>query len=95
MKLKSLRKIDIDQSLLFPTIREQVVVKGCRSCQTIIRGPDWGQDKFEWFSRGFKFTQPTEENPDRSIQEGYPFTRVYEWRLNLVTGEVEEKSFRK
>ncbi|KAK3212978.1 hypothetical protein Dsin_017684 [Dipteronia sinensis] len=70
----------------------EVVVRGCRSCEAIIPGPDWGQDKFEWFSRGFKFTQPTEENPDSSIREGYLFTRVYEWRLNIVTGEVKERN---
>ena len=66
-------------------------MRGCRSCQAI-PGPDHGQDKFEWFSRGFKFTRPTEENPDSLIQEGYLFTRVYEWRLNIVTGEVKERN---
>ncbi|KAL5783303.1 hypothetical protein ACOSP7_008332 [Xanthoceras sorbifolium] len=52
----------------------EVVERGCRSREAIIPGPDWGQDKFEWFSRGFKFTDATETNPDSSIQDGYLFT---------------------
>ncbi|KAK9274380.1 hypothetical protein L1049_019194 [Liquidambar formosana] len=67
----------------------EVVVRGCSAFDSIIPGPSHGSNKLEWFSRGFK--RPAIENADRSAQDGYLFSRVYEWRLNMETGEVKER----
>lgn len=45
----------------------QVVVRSCRSLDSLIPGPDPSLNEFECFSR------------------------CYEWRLNMQTGEVKEK----
>ncbi|OAY54225.1 carotenoid 9,10(9',10')-cleavage dioxygenase 1 [Manihot esculenta] len=71
---------------------EVVVVRGCRASTSIIPGPDWGEDKFEWFSRGFNFSKFTEYDADDSEENGYLFHQVHEWRLNMATGTVDEKS---
>lgn len=64
---------------------DEVVVKGCRALGSIIPGPDFGQDKFEWFSTGFK---PV----DSKTEDGEFFSCAYEWRLNMKNGEVKEKN---
>lgn len=61
-------------------------MRGCKAVTSIIPGPDWGQDKFEWFSKGFK-----SDDADGLTENGYLLHRVHEWRLNVVTGEVKEK----
>ena len=33
-----------------------------------------------------------EEHVDSSAEDGHLFSRVYEWRLNMVTGEVKERN---
>ncbi|PSR91263.1 Carotenoid 9,10(9',10')-cleavage dioxygenase [Actinidia chinensis var. chinensis] len=85
---------------LFNTFEEgdEVVVRGCRALSSILPGPEMGENTFEWFSRGFNF-KPTktslEENnaaDNGSTEEGFLFTCVYEWRLNMVTGEVRERN---
>ncbi|KAK2969364.1 hypothetical protein RJ640_023625, partial [Escallonia rubra] len=69
----------------------EVVVRGCKAKTTIIPGPDWGQDKFEWFSRGFKpVTSSPKDNGHDPIADGLLFSRVYEQRLNLLTGAAKE-----
>ncbi|KAJ8644831.1 hypothetical protein MRB53_006579 [Persea americana] len=70
----------------------EVVVRGCRSLESIIPGPDMGHNKFEWFSRGFKPNVVSEENVDHSTEDGFFFSRSYEWRLNMETGAVSEKN---
>ncbi|CAN1161942.1 Carotenoid 9,10(9',10')-cleavage dioxygenase 1 [Linum perenne] len=64
---------------------DEVVVWGCRSLESIIPGPEMGENKFEWFSRRFRNAEPS--NDDESL-----FTCLYEWRLNLQTGDVKEKN---
>lgn len=68
---------------------EQVVVRGCTANEAIIPGPGWGDNKFEWFSRGFSFKK-VDSNYNR-IGHGMLFTSVREWRLNLETMEVRER----
>lgn len=72
---------------------KQVVVRGCKANEPILPGPDWGQDKFEWFSRGFTFELVDSNNGvgDGLTEEGMLFTNVREWRLNLETLEVKER----
>lgn len=64
-------------------MRLQVVVMACRARDSIIPGPDFGLNKFEWFSKRFK------QIDDISNDESF-LSRVYEWRLNMKTGEVAE-----
>ncbi|XP_047968412.1 carotenoid 9,10(9',10')-cleavage dioxygenase 1-like [Salvia hispanica] len=57
---------------------DDVVVLACRARDSMIPGPDFGLNKHEWFSKGLEQTGAHA-----------PFlSRVYEWRLNLLTGEV-------
>ncbi|KAF6152225.1 hypothetical protein GIB67_005879 [Kingdonia uniflora] len=69
----------------------EVVVRGFKALQSIIPGPDFGSNKFDWFSRGFKPIIPSEADQNRSIEDGYLFARCHEWRLNIKTGEVKER----
>lgn len=65
--------------------RKQVVVLACRARSSIIPGPDFGLDKHQWFSKGFKKMVKGEEDA--------PFlSRVYEWRLDLRNGVVAERN---
>ncbi|CAI9093527.1 OLC1v1029039C1 [Oldenlandia corymbosa var. corymbosa] len=66
----------------------EVVVIGCKARATIIPGPDFGRNKYQWFSRGFKPLNLVNENEENS-HDGSLFTRVHEWRLNMITGEVK------
>ncbi|KAL2544935.1 carotenoid 9 [Forsythia ovata] len=66
-----------------------VVVLACRSHGSIIPGPDFGLNKFEWYSKGFKHS--VKEIDEKSQQRSF-FSRAYEWRLNMCTGEVEERN---
>ncbi|KAJ0824800.1 putative 9-cis-epoxycarotenoid dioxygenase [Helianthus annuus] len=72
---------------------DEVVVRGCKANATIIPGPEWGENKFEWFSRGFIFKKINSNNriDQRVKEEGMLFTCVREWRLNLRTMEVKER----
>ncbi|KAI7757608.1 hypothetical protein M8C21_016499 [Ambrosia artemisiifolia] len=72
---------------------DEVVVRGCKANATILPGPEWGENKFEWFSRGFSFKSinSSNQNDQREKEEGMLFTCVREWRLNLKTMEVKER----
>ncbi|XP_073135232.1 carotenoid 9,10(9',10')-cleavage dioxygenase-like isoform X3 [Henckelia pumila] len=63
---------------------DEVVALAITSSTSIIPGPDFGMNKFEWFSKRFK---KIEQSEDESF-----FSRVYEWRLNMNTGEVTERN---
>ncbi|XP_077232111.1 carotenoid 9,10(9',10')-cleavage dioxygenase 1-like [Tasmannia lanceolata] len=71
---------------------DEVVVRGCRAHGSIIPGPEFGQNKFEWFSKGFKPIAISEENSDHFTEDGFLFSRLYEWRLNMETGVVKEEN---
>ncbi|XP_048133966.1 carotenoid 9,10(9',10')-cleavage dioxygenase 1-like [Rhodamnia argentea] len=68
----------------------EVVVRGCRAMTSILPGPDWGENKFDWYSRGFKLPPKKRENGNE--EEGFLFHCVYEWRLNMETREVKERN---
>ncbi|KAM7513148.1 hypothetical protein LguiB_012023 [Lonicera macranthoides] len=72
----------------------QVIVWACRARESIIPGPDHGLNKFEWFSKGFKHINLIDQNCEDSLtqEEGFFFSRAYEWRLNMKNGEVKEKN---
>ncbi|XP_047329642.1 carotenoid 9,10(9',10')-cleavage dioxygenase 1-like [Impatiens glandulifera] len=72
----------------------KVVVRGCRAETAVLPGPERGERKHEWFSRGFKnmeLLNGGEKVDDSSQMDGMFFTRAYEWRLNMETGGVEER----
>ncbi|KAL5855773.1 hypothetical protein ACOSQ4_005575 [Xanthoceras sorbifolium] len=46
-------------------------------------GPDKESNKFEWFSRKLRHIDSVEASVDDRL-----FTRLYEWRLNMKTGEL-------
>ncbi|KAF3446046.1 hypothetical protein FNV43_RR11224 [Rhamnella rubrinervis] len=74
---------------------DEVVVWGCRALESIIPGPDMGLNKFEWFSRGLKplgGLNSTEGNAETPERDGFLFSRCYEWRLNMRTGQGRERN---
>ncbi|XP_004300716.1 PREDICTED: carotenoid 9,10(9',10')-cleavage dioxygenase 1-like [Fragaria vesca subsp. vesca] len=66
----------------------QVIVRGCRALESVISDPDGSLNPYEWFHKGFKFSGDDHD----SAEVGYLFTHLYEWRLNMLTGEVEERN---
>ncbi|KAI3698406.1 hypothetical protein L2E82_41926 [Cichorium intybus] len=72
---------------------DEVVVRGCTANAAIIPGPVWGEDEFDWFSRGFNFKNVASNNwnDHKTIEDGMLFTSVREWRLNMETLEVKER----
>ncbi|XP_059458445.1 carotenoid 9,10(9',10')-cleavage dioxygenase 1-like [Corylus avellana] len=70
----------------------EVVVWGYRALDSIIPGPDMGVNKFEWFSRRFRPKNSDEKSIDASTEDGLLFSRCYEWRLHMQTGEVRERN---
>ncbi|XP_077228534.1 carotenoid 9,10(9',10')-cleavage dioxygenase 1-like isoform X4 [Tasmannia lanceolata] len=71
---------------------DEVVVRGCRAHGSVVPGPDVGQDKFEWFSKGYKPIATSEKNSDNFTEDGFLFSRLYEWRLNMKTGVARERN---
>ncbi|KAL7161404.1 hypothetical protein ACSBR2_041962 [Camellia fascicularis] len=95
----SIRWFDVESYCTFHILNcfedgDEVIVRACKSNESIIPGPDWGIDKFKWFSKGFKplSTSTEEEDDNSSIKDGFLFTCVNEWRLNMETGEVKERN---
>ncbi|KAF5456481.1 hypothetical protein F2P56_025963 [Juglans regia] len=94
----SIKWFDVEPNTTFHILNsfedgDEVVVWGCRALDSIIPGPDMGLNKFEWFSRRFKPINCKEEkNPSNSTEDGSLFTRCYEWRLDMQTGEVRERN---
>lgn len=73
----------------------KVVMWACRALGSIIPGPDLGLDRFKYFSDGFKHTTSSsslEKEFYAEISDGLFFSRCYEWRFNLKTGEVRERN---
>lgn len=72
---------------------EQVVVWGCRSLDSII-SESYGMDldKSEWISGRLRSTRPVQQYTTFSSNDELLFSRFYEWRLNMKTGEVTERN---
>ncbi|KAI3698403.1 hypothetical protein L2E82_41921 [Cichorium intybus] len=72
---------------------DEVFVRGCKANESILPGPDWGEDKLDWFSRGFNFKLVDSKNGKKGKEtgDGMLFTSVREWRLNLETLEVKDR----
>lgn len=65
---------------------------GCRALDSIIPGPDAGLNKFEWFSTRLRPINSSQQEISRSEDDGLLFSRCYEWRLNMQTGQVRERN---
>ncbi|KAM5572722.1 carotenoid 9,10(9',10')-cleavage dioxygenase 1-like [Rosa sericea] len=65
----------------------QVIVRGCRALTSFLSDPDGSLNPYEWFSKGFIFAGHHD-----SAEVGYLFTHLYEWRLNMLSGKVEERN---
>jgi carotenoid cleavage dioxygenase-like enzyme len=69
---------------------------GCRALDSIIPGPDAGLNKFEWFSTRLRSINSTttqqQDHIRRDKDDGLLFSRCYEWRLNMQTGQVRERN---
>lgn len=66
-------------------------MRGCRAEESIIPGPEHGLGKFQWFSRGLKFQKMQDELDNYVRDEGFLFSRLYEWRLNIKNGGIKER----
>nr|GMD98858.1 carotenoid 9,10(9',10')-cleavage dioxygenase 1-like [Ipomoea batatas] len=92
--LETLRNWNLNGSWNRPfTSHPKVVVIALRACKSAIPGPDFGLEKFEWFSNGFQHTKDhIDENCDEFSKDDKSFLcRVCEWRLNMHTGEVKQR----
>ncbi|CAA2994050.1 carotenoid 9,10(9',10')-cleavage dioxygenase 1-like [Olea europaea var. sylvestris] len=92
----SVQWFEVESSCTFHIINcyedgDEVVVLACRAHGSVIPGPDYGLNKFEWFSKGFKHISSVEKTDEKS-QEGSFFSRAHEWRLNMHSGEVDERN---
>ncbi|KAK9099223.1 hypothetical protein Syun_026268 [Stephania yunnanensis] len=71
---------------------EEVVVRGCRALGFLIPGPDFGLNKLEWFSRGFKPIVSDKTILENNKDDGFLFGRAYEWKINMRSGETKERN---
>ncbi|XP_034890793.1 carotenoid 9,10(9',10')-cleavage dioxygenase 1-like [Populus alba] len=71
----------------------EVVVRGCRSLESII-SKSYGMDleESEWVSGRLRSKEHVEQNTTPSSNDELLFSRFYEWRLNMETGEVNERN---
>ncbi|KAL9400184.1 hypothetical protein Peur_009145 [Populus x canadensis] len=71
----------------------KVVVRGCRSLESII-SKSYGMDleESEWVSGRLRSKEHVEQNTTPSSNDELLFSRSYEWRLNMETGEVKERN---
>ncbi|KAJ6382826.1 hypothetical protein OIU77_031284 [Salix suchowensis] len=72
---------------------DEVVVWGCRSLDSII-SESYGMDldKSEWISGRLRSKEPVQQYTTFSSNDELLFSRFYEWRLNMKTGEVKERN---
>ncbi|KAJ6330162.1 hypothetical protein OIU76_008895 [Salix suchowensis] len=72
---------------------DEVVVWGCRSLDSII-SESYGMDldKSEWISGRLRSKEPVQQYTTFSSNDDLLFSRFYEWRLNMKTGEVKERN---
>ncbi|KAJ6743553.1 DIOXYGENASE putative-RELATED [Salix viminalis] len=70
----------------------EVVVRGCRSLESII-SESYGMDleESEWVSGRLRSKLPPQQSTF-STNDELLFCRFYEWRLNMKTGEVKERN---
>ncbi|KAL3697027.1 hypothetical protein R1sor_011103 [Riccia sorocarpa] len=69
---------------------DEIIVHGVVTCKLLPTDPD--ADPFEWYARGMTLQCQDECEVENSSIDGKLFGHVHEWRLNLRTGEVNERN---
>ncbi|KAF0901550.1 hypothetical protein E2562_003528 [Oryza meyeriana var. granulata] len=67
----------------------EVVVRGCRTLDSVISSARHDDDKSKCYGRAFLPPDKNSEGFDPSV-DGTLFSRPYEWRLNLKSGTTKE-----
>ncbi|CAI0441372.1 unnamed protein product [Linum tenue] len=99
---ESIRWFDVAPNCTFHILNcfedgNEVVVRACRCLNSVltVTGSEMGEDRFDWFSRRFRFRRGNvgdDGGSSSSSGDELFFTRCYEWRLNMKTGEVKERN---
>nr|TKR99792.1 hypothetical protein D5086_0000192220 [Populus alba] len=95
---ESTRWFEVEPNCIFHILNcfeegDEVVVWGCRSLDSII-SESYGMDldKSEWISGRLRSRGPVQQYTTFSSNDELLFSRFYEWRLNMKTGEVTERN---
>lgn len=95
----SIRWFEVEPNCTFHILNcfeegDEVVVRGCRSLESIIsESCDVDLDKFEWVSGRLRSKDPVDQKDAKHLKnDELLFCRSYEWRLNMETGEVKERN---
>eukprot|EP00258_Populus_trichocarpa_P029846 XP_024445865.1 carotenoid 9,10(9',10')-cleavage dioxygenase [Populus trichocarpa] len=95
----SIRWFEVEPNCTFHILNcfeegDEVVVRGCRSLESIIsESCDVDLDKFEWVSGRLRSKDPVDQQDAKHFKnDELLFCRSYEWRLNMETGEVKERN---
>ncbi|PNS92599.2 hypothetical protein POPTR_018G043000v4 [Populus trichocarpa] len=95
----SIRWFEVEPNCTFHILNcfeegDEVVVRGCRSLESIIsESCDMDLDKFEWVSGRLRSKDPVDQQDAKHFKnDELLFCRSYEWRLNMETGEVKERN---
>ncbi|KAJ6674142.1 DIOXYGENASE putative-RELATED [Salix viminalis] len=94
----SIRWFEVEPNCTFHLLNcfeegDEVVVRGCRSLESIIsESCDMDLDKSEWVSGRLRNKGPVQQDAKFSTKDELLFSRSYEWRLNMETGEVKERN---
>ncbi|KAB5514043.1 hypothetical protein DKX38_027949 [Salix brachista] len=94
----SIRWFEVEPNCTFHLLNcfkegDEVVVRGCTSLESIIsESCDMDLDKSEWASGRLRNKGPVQQDAKFSTKDELLFSRSYEWRLNMETGEVKERN---
>ncbi|KAJ6669993.1 BETA-CAROTENE DIOXYGENASE [Salix viminalis] len=94
----SIRWFEVEPNCTFHILNcfeegDEVVVRGCRSLESVIsESCDMDLDKSEWVSGRLRSKGPIQQDAKYSTKDELLFSRSYEWRLNMETGEVKERN---
>ncbi|KAF9662257.1 hypothetical protein SADUNF_Sadunf18G0034300 [Salix dunnii] len=94
----SIRWFEVEPNCTFHLLNcfeegDEVVVRGCRSLESIIsESCDMDLDKSEWVSGRLRNKGPVQQDAKFSTKDELLFSRSYEWRLNMETRVVKERN---
>ncbi|KAB5514042.1 hypothetical protein DKX38_027948 [Salix brachista] len=94
----SIRWFEVEPNCTFHLLNcfeegDEVVVRGCRSLESIIsESCDMDLDKSEWASGRLRNKGHVQQDAKFSTKDELLFSRSHEWRLNMETGEVKERN---
>ncbi|KAM7260115.1 hypothetical protein ACFE04_015856 [Oxalis oulophora] len=72
---------------------DEVVIWGCRALESILKDPKGGFNNFESLAKRLASMESLDNQAslEKMMQGEGLFTRCYEWRLNMRTGDVNER----